>query len=69
MTDLEARKEIAKINSLSLSAVQVLYNVDTKEEAIQVVLETIEVEPEYDYTDDELEAEREYLCMSQGLSR
>lgn len=69
MTDLEARQEIAEINSMSLQAVQVLYNVDTKDEAIQGVLESIESEPEYAYADDELESEREYLCMSQGLSR
>lgn len=69
MTDLEAREEIARINSMSLEAVQVLYNVDTKDEAIQGVLESIEVEPEYDYTDSELEEERELICMSQGLSR
>lgn len=69
MTDLEARQEISVINSMSLEAVQVLYNVDTKDEAIQGVLESIEVKPEYDYTENELEAERTYLCMSQGLSR
>lgn len=69
MTDLDARQEIAEINSMSLRAVQVLYNVDTKDEAIQGVLESIESEPEYDYTENELEEEREYLCMSQGLSR
>lgn len=69
MTDLEARQEIAEINSMSLEAVQVLYNVDTKDEAIQGVLESIEVEPEYDYTENELEEERSCLCLSQGLSR
>lgn len=69
MTDLEARQEIAEINSMSLEAVQVLYNVDTKDEAVQGVLEAIEVEPEYDYTEEELEEERIYLCISQGLSR
>lgn len=69
MTDLEVRQEIAKINSMSLEAVQVLYNVDTKDEAIQGVLESIEPEIVYDYTDDELEKERECLCMSLGLSR
>lgn len=69
MTDLEARQEIAEINSMSLEAVQVLCNVDTKDEAIQGVLESIEVESEYDYTENELEEERGCLCLSQGLSR
>ena len=69
MTNLEARQEIAKIKSMELEEVQKLYNVDTKDEAIQGVLESIEVEPEYDYTESELEAERTFLCMSQGLSR
>lgn len=69
MTDLEARQEIAEINSMSLEAVQVFYNVDTKDEAIQGVIESIKFEPEYDYTENELEAERTFLCLSQGLSR
>lgn len=69
MTDLDAREEIAEINSMSLEAVQLLYNVDTKDEAIQGVLESVEPESDYDYTDEELEEERTNLCLSQGLSR
>lgn len=65
MKDLDARLEIAEINSMSLQAVQVLYNVDTKEEAIQGVLESIESEEEYE--DDGMDYDA--LCMSQGLSR
>lgn len=66
MKDLDARLEIAEINSMSLQAVQVLYNVDTKEEAIQGVLESIESEEE-EYEDDGMDYDA--LCMSQGLSR
>lgn len=69
MTEQEAKREIAEINSMSLEAVQVLYNVDTVEEAVRGVLESVEVEQDYDYTDYELEREREYLCASQGLAR
>lgn len=69
MKDLDARLEIAEIYSMSLAEVQVLYNVDTKEEAIQGVLESIESEEAYDYTGNELEEERLYLCISQGISR
>lgn len=69
MTDWEAKQEVAVINSMSLAAVQVLYNVDTREEAIWGVLESVEFESGYDYTEAELEEERRYLCASQGLSR
>ncbi|MBX9187413.1 MULTISPECIES: hypothetical protein [Bacteroides] len=69
MTDWEAKQEVAVINSMSLAAVQVLYNVDTREEAIRGVLESVEFESGYDYTEAELEEERRYLCASQGLSR
>lgn len=64
MKYLDARLEIAEINSMSLQAVQVLYNVDTREEAIQGVLESIESE---EYEDDGMDYDA--LCMSQGLSR
>lgn len=70
MKDLDARLEIAEINSMSLQAVQVLYNVDTREEAIQGVLESIESEEEEEeeeYEDDGMDYDA--LCMSQGLSR
>lgn len=69
MTEEEARREIAEINLMSLEAVQALYTVDTVEEAVRGVLESVEAEQEYDYTDEELEAERAYLCASQGLAR
>lgn len=65
MKDLDARLEIAEINSMSLQAVQVLYNVDTREEAIQGVLESIESES--DYEDDDMDYDT--LCEVQGLSR
>lgn len=65
MKDLDARLEIAEINSMSLAEVQVLYNVDTKEEAIQGVLESIESEEEYE--DDGMDYDA--LCSVQGLSR
>lgn len=66
MKDLDARLEIAEINSMSLAEVQVLHNVDTKEEAIQGVLESIESEEE-EYEDDGMDYDA--LCLSQGLSR
>lgn len=69
MTDWEASEEIAEINAISLEAVQEIYGVDTKEEAIRQVEDSVETLAEYDYTEDELEAERDYLCLSQGLSR
>lgn len=69
MTDWEASEEIAEINAISLEAVQEIYGVDTKEEAIRGIRESVETLAEYDYTEDELEAERDYLCLSQGLSR
>lgn len=65
MKDLDARLEIAEINSMSLAEVQVLYSVDTKEEAIQGVLESIESEEEYE--DDGMDYDA--LCAVQGLSR
>lgn len=65
MKDLDARLEIAEINSMSLAEVQVLYSVDTKEEAIQGVLESIESEEEYE--DDGMDYDA--LCSVQGLSR
>lgn len=65
MKDLDARLEIAEINSMSLAEVQVLHNVDTKEEAIQGVLESIESEEEEEYEDDGMDYDA--LCLSQGL--
>lgn len=69
MTEWEAREEIAEIKAMSLEAVQEIYYVDTKEEAIRGVEESVETIAEFDYEDGELEAERDYLCLSQGLSR
>lgn len=65
MTNLEARLEIVEINSMSLATIQVLYNVDTREEAIQGVLESIE--PESSYEDDGMDYDA--LCAVQGLAR
>lgn len=65
MKDLDARLEIAEINSMSLAEVQVIYNVDTKEEAVQGLLESIE--PESDYEDDGIDYDA--LCAVQGLAR
>lgn len=70
MTESEARREIAEINSMSLEAVQKFYNVDTRDEAVLGVLEAITPAAEAeDYTEAELEAERSYFCASQGLAR
>lgn len=69
MTTEEAKREIAEINAMSMAAVLALYNVDTVEEAVRGVLESVEAEQDYDYTEDELERERAYLCASQGLAR
>lgn len=69
MNKHEAESEIAEINAMSLSTIQVIYNVDTREEAIQGVLESMEIEETFDYTHAELEAERDDLCRLQGISR
>lgn len=51
------------------------HNCDEKDEIVGMIKESIdEVESEisgseYDYTEEELEAERTQLCLSQGLSR
>ena len=65
MKDLDARLEIAEINSMSLATIQVLYNVDTREEAIQGVLESIEPESSYEADGMDYDA----LCAVQGLAR
>lgn len=52
------------------------YNCDEKAEIVGMLKESIDevereisAESEYDYTEEELEAERTQLCLSQGLSR
>lgn len=51
------------------------WNTDSKDDIRQAIQEDIEEienileNPEYDYTDDELEDERTALCHSQGLAR
>lgn len=69
LTKREAEREIAEIKAMSPEAVMELYNVDTVEEAVRGVLESVGADEEYDYADGELEQEREYLCASQGLAR
>ena len=46
MTNHEAHTEITMINNLSLEEVQAMYNVDTKEEIIDLIEEEIEIEEE-----------------------
>lgn len=66
--------ELEQVKAMPEDRVMQVYNVDSKQEAIEVIEDEIRctkasMPEEYDYTEEELEAERQALCMSQGISR
>lgn len=70
----ELYKELNEVKACDLEYLP-KYGYSSKEEIIQLIEEDIEelrAEPEcnqYDYTPDEFEDERMFLCVSQGLPR
>lgn len=74
MDDLEELKsELEAILRMPEAEVCERYNVDYKQEIIEVVQDEIKVleshEESFDYTEEELERERTNLCLSQGIGR
>lgn len=76
MNDInELREELIRVECMSEEEVCDAYNVDEKQEAIDMINEEInsleyeELSAPCDYTDEELEQERTQLCVSQGISR
>lgn len=66
----ELYKELNEVKACDLDYLP-KYRYSSKEEIIQLI-EELRAELEcnqYDYTPDELEDERMFLCVSQGLSR
>lgn len=72
MSDIEELKaELAEVLDMSDSEVCECYNVDEKSEAIEDLqreIRSLEKE-EFYTTEEELERERTFLCLSQGISR
>lgn len=70
----ELYKELNEVKACDLDYLP-KYGYSSKEEIIQLIGEDIEESRaelecnQYDYTPDELEDERMFLCVSQGLSR
>ena len=78
MTELdELYKELDIVQSMSEDAVCMRFNVDSKQEYIDMLNEDIDrledamddMSGDDDYDDYELERERTTLCISQGISR
>lgn len=75
----ELYAELAEVEAATEGDIQEYlrkYNYDEKGEVVGMLKESIDEvereissESEYDYTEEELEAERTQLCLSQGLSR
>ncbi len=65
--------ELAEVMEMTEEQACTVHNVDCKAEIIEMLEEEIQSLPDedtgYDYTDDELEAERSTLCQSLGLRR
>lgn len=66
--------ELEQVKTMPEDRVMREYNVDSKQEAIEALEAEIRcakasAPEEFDYTEEELEAERQALCMSQGISR
>jgi len=67
--------ELAKVKEMTNKQVCKVYQVNYKREAIALIqdeISSLEKELEettFDYTDEELEDERQAICMVQGLSR
>ena len=65
--------ELAEVMEMTEQQACTVHNVDCKAEIIEMLEEEIQSLPDedtgYDYTDDELEAERSTLCRSLGLRR
>lgn len=72
MSDIEELKaELAEVLDMPEPEVCERYNVDEKSEAIEDLqreIKSLEKE-EFDTTEEELERERTFLCLSQGISR
>lgn len=70
----ELYKELDEVKACDLEYLP-KYGYSSKEEIIQLIEEDIEESRaelecnQYDYTPDELEDERMFLCVSQGMSR
>ena len=73
----ELYKELDIVQSMSEDAVYMRFNVDSKQEYIDMLNEDIDrledamddMSVDDDYDDYELERERTALCISQGISR
>lgn len=66
--------ELEEVKAMPEDRVMQEYNVDCKQEAVEALEDEIRcakayAPKEFDYTAEELEAERLALCMSQGISR
>lgn len=67
--------ELATVKDMSFKQACKAYNVDYKREAIALIKDEInKIESDlediaYDYTDEELEDERQQICHVQGISR
>lgn len=72
MSDIdELKEELEEVLNMPDSEVCERYNVDEKSEAIEAIRDEIRSleKEEFDTTEEELERERTFLCLSQGISR